>query len=354
MHGDPSWTERAVQQLVRYEALFKLLDELQALEDIPSIARAVARQWKYFASVPSWRLTVANGDRFTVIDGHRGEAQVTGVQYLSHWDAHYWRLQRPHLIRLAEPLPGPPPPDFLAGAAVTEILVLPFMRMGQCIALLSAAARHAPFSDLDGKFVRIFGSHFADRISDILLRERASQVLVDKATKDALTGLLNRGAIIERLHGLLAQSAQSGQPLSLILCDIDFFKVINDGHGHLAGDRVLRDVANRLGGQTRSGDGLGRYGGEEFLAVLYPCAAAEAVKAAERFRRAIADTPFAIETDDARALHVTISLGTACSTGWEAPRAEDLLKRADDALYHSKAAGRDQVTAGEMIHPRKP
>lgn len=347
MNSGSHWAERAVQQLVRYEALFKLLDDIQMLEDVAAISRAVSRQWKYFASVPSWRLVVANSEGFEVIDGSRGEAQVTGVRVLSDWDAYYWQLQRPSLFRVADPLQGPPPPEFLAGKAVIEIMVLPFARMGYCIALLSAAARHEPFSDLDSKFIRIFGSHFADRVSDILLRARTNRVLIDKATKDGLTGLLNRSAIIERLHSLLALSAHSGQPLSLILCDIDFFKVINDSHGHLAGDKVLREVARRLDAQIRSGDSLGRYGGEEFLAVFYPCAAAEVEQAAERFRRVIAETPFAIEADASGDLTVTISLGTSCSAGGENPRVEDLLKRADDALYRSKARGRNRVTAGE-------
>jgi diguanylate cyclase (GGDEF)-like protein len=343
------WNDRALQQLVRYEALFKLLDEIQGVEQIAEMARPIARQWKHFARVASWRLVVADGDAFTIIDGSRGETSVTNASALSEWDAYNWLMRRPRLLRMAVPPEGPPPPDFLAGKAVSEIIVLPFFRASACIGLLSAAARHEPLGDLDTKFLRIFGSHFADRVSDILYRARTNRVLVEKATQDALTGLLNRGAIIERLQSALALSRRTGDPLSVVLCDIDFFKLINDRHGHLAGDQVLRQVASRLNAQVREGDHLARYGGEEFLAVLYPCAAADAVQAAERFRRAVADALFPLLPGVSPCLPVTISLGTACNVGADSPRLEDLLKWADDALYRSKANGRNRVTAADDL-----
>lgn len=338
--------EHLAQQLVRYEALFKLLDDIQTLDDIEVIARHIATRWKYFANVVSWRLVVSRDGGFQVIDGFRGEAQVVDVPELSPWDEHHWKLQRPRLVRLADPPEGPAPPEHLTRKAITEIEVLPFARMGRCIGLLSLAARHEPFSELDNKFIRIFGSHFADRVSDILLRRQATEVLINKATRDALTGLLNRGAIIDRLGNQLALSKRAVKPLSVILADIDFFKMINDSHGHLAGDEVLREVSRRLRARTLSGDNLGRYGGEEFLFVLYPCSAEEVVKAAERFRRAIAETPVAIESDVPSGIRVTISLGTSSTSGQEDARMESLLKRADDALYRSKASGRNRVTAG--------
>lgn len=338
--------EHLAQQLVRYEALFKLLDDIQTLDDIEAISRHIAAQWKYFANVAVWRLVVSKDSGFQVIDGFRGEAHVADMPVLSPWDEHHWKLQRPRLARMADPLEGPSPPEHLVGKAIIEIEALPFMRMGRCIGLLSVAARHEPFSELDYKFIRIFGSYFADRIFDILLRRQATEALINKATRDALTDLLNRGAIIERLGNQLALSRRAGKPLSVIIADIDFFKVINDSHGHLAGDAVLREVSRRLQAQTLSGDSVGRYGGEEFLFVLYPCSAEEVVKAAERFRRAIAEAPVVIGGDVPKDIKVTISLGTSSAVGQEDARMEALLKQADDALYYSKASGRNRVTAG--------
>lgn len=337
--------EHLAQQLVRYEALFKLLGDIQTLDDIEVIARCIATRWKYFANAASWRLVVSKDRGFQVIDGFRGEAHSADVPELSLWDQHHWKLQRPRLVRMADRLEGPSLPEHLAGKAIVEIEVLPFMRSGRGIGLLSVAARHEPFSEMDHKFIRIFGSYFADRIFDILLRRQVTDALINKAAHDALTGLLNRGAIIDRLGAQLALSSDNGKPLSVILADIDFFKAINDSHGHPAGDQVLREVSRRLQAQTLSGDNLGRYGGEEFLFVLYPCSAEEVVNAAERFRCAIAETPVTIEGDASSNIKVTISLGTSSTSGQEGIGMETLIKQADDALYHSKTGGRNRVTA---------
>lgn len=338
------WNERTAQQLVRYEALFGLLGDIQPLEEITEICRQVARQWKYFANATCWRLVVSQETSFQIIDGFRGEAHVTVVSELSPWDRHHFALQRPRLIRMADPLEGPVPPEHLAGKSINEIEVLPFMRLGRCIGVLSVAARHEPFSDLDNKFIRIFGNHLTDCIFNILLQQQAMEILRHKATRDALTGLLNRGTIIEMLRSHLALSMRTGRPLSVILADIDYFKVINDTLGHLAGDEVLREVSLRLQAQTRQGDGLGRFGGEEFLFMLYPCSKEEVVKAAERFRKAIAEIPVEFGGDEPSSVKVTISLGVATTEGQGDARMDALLKRADDALYRSKASGRNRVT----------
>ena len=346
MNTESTWNELAAQQLVRYEALFKLLDDIQGLEDIPAIARRIAIQWKYFASVSSCRLVVFQESGFLVIDGFRGEAHITEEPVLSPWDAYHHSLQRPRVIRMNEPRVGPPPPDHLAYRGIEEVRVFPFLRSGRWIALLSVAARHEPFSELDIRFIRIFGSHFADRISDILLRRKATEALIQKATRDALTGLYNRGAIFDRLEGQLALAKRTGHPLSVILADIDFFKIINDRHGHLAGDEVLREVSLRLQAHLRDSDSLGRYGGEEFLFILFPCGAKEVGKAAERFRIAIAGTPVFWGGDSPAKIEVSISLGTSSTDGQTDVSIDSLLKQADNALYHSKAGGRNCVTVG--------
>ena len=340
----PEWSELAAEQLVRYEALFQLIDEIRALEDITVMSRRIARQWKYFANVASWRLVVANDKGFLVIDGFRGEAQLADVQSLSPWDEYHWKLQRPRLVRRDEPLEEPAPPEHLTGKSLSEIGVLPLLRAGRGVGLLSAAACHGPFSALDDKFIRLFGGHFADCVAAILLRRQAIEALTRKAAGDALTGLLNRGAIIKRFAGQLALSRRSGQPLSVIIADIDFFKRINDSHGHLVGDEVLREVSRRLQAQMRMSDHLGRYGGEEFLFVLCPCSAEEVAKAAERIRRAIAETPVEAEGEVPVDLQVTISLGASCTVGQEDIRLEELIKQADDALYQAKASGRNRVS----------
>lgn len=342
----PDWRERTSQQLVRYEALFALLDDIQQTEDIAEICKRVAMRWKYFANVAGWRLVLPREDGFRVIDGARGEARISDVVALDAWDAHHLATRIPCRLQVARLVEDPLPPGHLLGKLVSEVQILPFDRLGQCVGLLSIAARHEPFNELDIRFIRIFGNHFADRLASILLRQQAMAVLVHKATRDALTGLLNRGAVIEQLRQTLAAAQTRAEPLSILLADIDFFKVINDTHGHLAGDQVLREVARRLRAHGDEGDCLGRYGGEEFLVVLHPCDRGAAAQLAERLRRVIADTPIDVGDDLHTRIEVTLSLGTASTDGRTEIRLEELLRRADDALYRSKGSGRNRVTAG--------
>jgi len=340
------WQERTTQQLVRYEALFKLLDDIQQTEDIQQIARLVATHWKYFANVACWRMVIPNGKGFRVIDGFRGEAHLAEVDSLHPWDAYHLAAQMPIQVKRSEILDDPRLPDHLEGNVISEILVLPFIRLGHCTSLLTVAARRDPFNDLDTRFIRIFGSHFSERLSTIQLRQQAMETLLHKATRDALTGLLNRGAIIEHLGMQLARARAEERPLSVVLADIDFFKVINDSNGHLAGDQVLCEVARRLRAHTLAGDSLGRYGGEEFLFVLYPCTGDAAANAAEQFRRLIAETPITLRRTPPQNIIVTLSLGTSNTDGRSDVRLEELLERADNALYRSKASGRNRVATG--------
>ncbi len=227
-----------------------------------------------------------------------------------------------------------------------EVAVLPFLAGGRCAGLLSAAARREPFSDLDTNFIRLFGGYFFDRISSILLREQTTRALIDRATRDALTGLFNRGTIIERLTSLLALSERTGEPVSLVIADLDYFKMINDGFGHLVGDEVLREASRRLLFQSRHSDALGRFGGEEFLFVLYPCSGEELTEVVERFRASISEVPFLVGDGDPGKIDVTISLGATSTDRHPGVGMQGLLKQADDALYRAKASGRNRATLG--------
>jgi diguanylate cyclase (GGDEF)-like protein len=348
-------TDHTTLQLVRYEALFKLIDDIQEFDDISTIAKKVATQWKYFANIVAWHLVIPNGNTFEVIDGFRGEAHINNVDKLCAWDQYHRDLRRPHLIQFNDGETAPEIPAHLVGKGIVNVMVLPFSRQGDCTGLLSVAARGMPFSELDKKFIRIFGKHLTDRFASIILRRQTHRLLVEKATHDALTGLLNRGTIVDWLGSKLALAKRASEPLSILLIDIDYFKRINDHHGHLAGDAVLQQVAQRLKEQTRDGDSLGRYGGEEFLVVLFPCDHEAAMLAAERVRKAIADSPFKLPAEEGKALDLTISLGMACTTGLPPETSiAALLKLADDALYRSKATGRNCVTAAALSNAAVP
>jgi two-component system cell cycle response regulator len=167
------------------------------------------------------------------------------------------------------------------------------------------------------------------------------QLSIEMAITDALTGLFNRRYMESHLATLVEQAGARGKPLTVLVLDIDYFKSINDTHGHDAGDDVLRDFALRIRKSIRGIDLACRYGGEEFVIVMPETDMAVATMVAERLRRRIATEPFAIQKG-ARTIEVTISIGIA-ALGEQDEGAADVLKRADQALYRAKRDGRNRV-----------
>jgi diguanylate cyclase (GGDEF)-like protein len=168
-----------------------------------------------------------------------------------------------------------------------------------------------------------------------------------KATHDSLTSLWDRGAILTLLQNELLKSIAEHSPMSLLLCDVDHFKKINDTHGHLAGDEVLGEVSTRLLEAVRPGDAVGRYGGEEFLIVLSDCSAVQVKERAEQVRKAVSCCPFSTEH---YSVPVSVSVGAVSIENWDRTiTLESILKIADAALYEAKAAGRDQVVCAEKL-----
>ncbi|MCF3651883.1 diguanylate cyclase [Synoicihabitans lomoniglobus] len=161
------------------------------------------------------------------------------------------------------------------------------------------------------------------------------------ATRDALTGLLNRREFNRLLAEESERSHRFGRPFSLVLLDIDRFKSINDRYGHPAGDSVLRETAERLQGLMRKVDRLARFGGEEIVALLVELDQEQAHDVAERMLEAIRSTPYAVE-GQAAGISVTTSAGVAAMPG-KISTAKELLSAADDALYRAKRGGRDRV-----------
>jgi two-component system cell cycle response regulator len=167
------------------------------------------------------------------------------------------------------------------------------------------------------------------------------QMSIEMAITDALTGLFNRRYMETHLATLVEQAASRGKPTAVMVLDIDFFKSINDGHGHDAGDDVLREFSLRIRKSIRNIDLACRYGGEEFVLVMPETDMAVATMVAERLRRRIATEPFVIQ-QGARSLEVTISIGIAALTA-PTDTAAAILKRADEALYRAKRDGRNRV-----------
>jgi two-component system, cell cycle response regulator len=174
------------------------------------------------------------------------------------------------------------------------------------------------------------------QLEDKLLEAR--EEMLYKATHDALTSLLNRGTIVELLARELIRTRRENGCTIAVLGDLDHFKLVNDTHGHLVGDEVLREAAKRLLASVRSYDFVGRYGGEEFLLVLNNCDAKKAMERAEEIRAAICRSPIATSRGP---ISMTVSVGVIASRGRDLEAVEEFLCTVDRALYTAKAAGRN-------------
>jgi diguanylate cyclase (GGDEF)-like protein len=157
---------------------------------------------------------------------------------------------------------------------------------------------------------------------------------------DSLTGVHNRRSLGEFLDREVDRAVRHSRPIAVVLIDVDFFKQVNDRHGHPGGDAVLREVADRLRRKARAEDLVSRYGGEEFAVAMPETTLAAAIAVAERFRGAIAESPFRFGT---ASFCLTVSIGAAAIEPGETKTADKLLNIADARMYEAKRAGRNRV-----------
>jgi diguanylate cyclase (GGDEF)-like protein len=182
------------------------------------------------------------------------------------------------------------------------------------------------------------GKRIIDLQMDLL---QAREELRERANKDLLTMLPNRPAISATLEQEISRCHRDRRTVGIILLDIDYFKQINDNHGHFAGDAVLRETASRLRGNMRPYDQVGRYGGEEFLVVLPNCDLEQAKVQAERMRQKLQASAMLVDGSE---LRVSASFGVTVSDASERD-ASVFVRVADQALYQAKAGGRNCVQA---------
>jgi diguanylate cyclase (GGDEF)-like protein len=189
-----------------------------------------------------------------------------------------------------------------------------------------------------------------------LYKERARELravmekLEEVSITDDLTQIYNHRYLISRLHYEFERAKRYGLAISLIMLDIDHFKVYNDNNGHLAGDDALRKVAKLIHGAIRETDIVGRYGGEEFAVILLHADITQMAEAAERIRRAIEEAPFPDEELQPTG-KITVSIGGSCLSNGMMTM-EDLIKSADEALYAAKRNGRNRIAIGGRVSQR--
>lgn len=220
---------------------------------------------------------------------------------------------------------------------IPSLLVLPLLHHGRVLGtlILGAKRRHA-FGDTVRPTLEVLASHLAVSLSNA----RMVHKLETMATTDGLTGLLNKRAMLEAAAQKLAASHRFGRKLSLLVVDIDFFKKVNDTHGHDVGDLVIKGLGGVLERQKRTTDVVARFGGEEFVVLCEQTDEGGALQLGERIREELAKTTFHTPNGP---FQVTCSVGVATfPEGGE--KWDDLFKAADEALYASKRGGRNRVT----------
>ncbi|WDQ16643.1 GGDEF domain-containing protein [Rhodopirellula sp. P2] len=190
-----------------------------------------------------------------------------------------------------------------------------------------------------GDTVRI-GSFLFRFLSADSIETQYHETVYNALTRDALTGAMNKRFLTEAMDRELSRSTRAQLQMAVIMLDIDHFKSVNDTHGHLVGDDVLRTFGQRIQAFCRADDMLARYGGEEFCLLLAATGREDAMEIAERCRATIADTPFATSIGP---LPITASFGVAVSDPDQAQSVKDLIGSADQQLYEAKRSGRNQV-----------
>ena len=224
----------------------------------------------------------------------------------------------------------------LADGEVSDFPGQMVRRDGQVIDI--SISSHALY-DHAGNFAGVEGIY-----RDVTQRKNLERELQRLATTDMLTGIANRRAFLETAESAYAHSCHSGEPLTLLMLDLDHFKAINDHYGHLEGDRALVAFAQAVKSQLRASDAVGRLGGEEFGVLLPLTTLAEGLEAAHRILQSV--RALQLSDDTGQAYRITTSLGVGAFRQNDRSL-RDMLDRADQALYLAKHRGRDQIASLE-------
>jgi diguanylate cyclase (GGDEF)-like protein len=222
--------------------------------------------------------------------------------------------------------------------ALGGFVAAPIVTAGRVTGMLALAGRAA---GRVGAETESFLAQVANQAMIVSENSRLFDRVRNLSIRDGLTGVFNRRHVMEVLGIEYERSARYSSEMSVIMVDIDHFKKINDVYHHQAGDTVIRDVAKLLSDSVRSVDSVGRYGGEEFIAILPHTHSEGARLIAERVRRGVEAQVFKVTGD--REIRCTVSVGVASAPSDTIRSASDLVREADKALYRAKESGRNQV-----------
>jgi diguanylate cyclase (GGDEF)-like protein len=261
---------------------------------------------------------------------------------------HFWVTQHAQPMLIESGLQAKAD-DELKAAHASSALVLPLFVQGRVLGSLQLfCAKQDNFTEEDAQLLWTL----VLVAENLLTREQANEGLLRFAFTDYLTGLRTRGYFEQQLDLEVKRSDRKGENFSLLMVDIDHFKLLNDQHGHHVGDQVLRQVTSVLVKDMREVDTVARYGGEEFVIILPETTEQEAIAVAQRVRKNVQNSQFNVEGLDGQE-RLTISIGVAVY-GVDATTRQSLIEFADTALYAAKSRGRNQVlTYSQLAHERR-
>ena len=239
---------------------------------------------------------------------------------------------------------------------ITSLMVVPLILENEVIGEIGVDSPHENyFSDEHVRLMTAFANQVVIAIKNAQLynslqeelqhRKKMEEELRRLATTDALTGCFNRRYFLELAHNEYQRSIRYHHPLSIIMLDIDHFKIINDTYGHPAGDEVLLQIVKLCQKKIRKNDLLARFGGEEFILLLPETSGKDAQVLAERLRKDLEN--LLVYKEENIFIHTTVSMGIATLSPQRSTPLEKLLKYADEALYYSKENGRNRITFSE-------
>jgi diguanylate cyclase (GGDEF)-like protein len=318
------------------EALATMATEMEELHRPTEIAEKLL-QWLGDGFGFGRAVVLGGGERVSVLAERGAERLVSPPEAVDSIVREVWTRRSPVLAKSIDGQQDPVLGALLPRAR--RVLVLPMFAEGQVLGAVAIEHDAGRGWQLERRIVTVaaqFVAYASLALRNAWLLDRLQQ----QASTDGLTGVANRRMFDITLSRELERARREDGSLSLLLLDVDRFKAFNDEHGHMAGDEVLRGIASALTDETREFDLVARYGGEEFGVVLPGCPAEEALQLAERLRETARGVPAEAP--------ITVSVGIA-TFPHDATDVEGLMRAADDGLYRSKGAGRDQVRRGRAV-----
>lgn len=347
--------QRALYEIATSRQLVEILNEVTADLTAAEIYRVLARRVARALDLRHCSVVLAEpGDATGIVVATYDDPSITDLQVqIERYPELVAALRTGRAVLVRDVLEDPMFADVRElwkregrTAPVRSVLAIPFAldrrRAGVFFLRTERGERTLSAEDADFAEIVIRAAVAAIRRAQALESTRAdNRRLEELATTDALTRLMNRRALLDRLSVEVDRARRFKSHVSLLMVDLDHFKSVNDEHGHLTGDDILRQMGTLLAGAVRTIDVVARYGGEEFVVIVPETVTDGAAVFAERLRERIGEHPF--DLGDNRTFHLTCSVGVATFPSSRVASTEDLFARADEALYRAKSGGRNLV-----------